>query len=179
MHIILETPGSILWEILPSFVLFIATTKLLRYLLLYLLEKHFVHDTLLLAFLRHALSGALYLLLIPIFLTTNPLLKTITYPLLASSGIIAFIGGFASQQIFANILGGLFISLTKPFVIGDSIKIIDDQIIGTVKDITLRHTVLKTNDGREILIPNSKFNNQTIEKMGKDNTSSNNEAVKK
>lgn len=155
---------KILSNISISVGLFIITVKIVGHMVRYFLEKRFPHDTLLLAFFRHSISCVFYLLLTAVFLTANPLLKTITYPFLASSGIVAFIGGFASQQIFANILGGLFISLTKPFVIGDSIKIIDEQITGTVKDITMRHTILKTIDQKEIIIPNSKFNNQTIEK---------------
>jgi small-conductance mechanosensitive channel len=79
--------------------------------------------------------------------------------------MIAFIGGIASQQIFSNVVGGLFISLTNPFTIGDHIEIIEEKIGGTVEDITLRHVIIRSDDKQQLIIPNAKFNNLTIKKL--------------
>ena len=44
---------------------------------------------------------------------------------------------------------------------GDYIKV-DEVVVGTVTEITLRHTVIRNAENRMILIPNSKINSSTI-----------------
>lgn len=101
------------------------------------------------------------------FSTFSKLANTI----LAGSGIIAAVIGLAAQESFANIFSGLFISLFKPFNIGDRISIIGDDTAGFVEDITLRHTVIRTYMNARVIIPNSimstsKIVNTTYSKGG-------------
>ena len=89
--------------------------------------------------------------------------------ILAGSGIIAVVVGLAAQESFANVFSGLFISIFKPFNIGDRIKIVGDDTAGYVEDITLRHTVIRTYMNVRIIIPNSivasaKIENSTYSK---------------
>jgi small conductance mechanosensitive channel len=84
-----------------------------------------------------------------------PELRTVSYSLFAGAGILAVIIGFATQQVFANIVSGIFLALFQPFRVGDVIKVADE--IGTVEDLTLRHTVIKTFDSRRVIIPNAKL----------------------
>ena len=44
---------------------------------------------------------------------------------------------------------------SKPFRIGDKIKFIGKDVSGTVEDITMRHTVVRTFENKRIIIPNS------------------------
>ena len=74
---------------------------------------------------------------------------------------VAMAVGFASQEALSNFVSGLFIVFGKPFRIGDSIMI-DSVVNGTVAEITLRHTIIKSLDNRMIIIPNSKINSSTI-----------------
>jgi small conductance mechanosensitive channel len=112
-------------------------------------------------FFKNAVSFIIYMVAITIIFYSIPELKTIGLSLFAGAGIIAIIIGFASQAAFANIISGSFIVASKPFRVGDFIKI-NEEFIGTVEDITLRHTVIRNNENRRIIIPNSVINNQTI-----------------
>jgi small conductance mechanosensitive channel len=112
-------------------------------------------------FFKNAVSFIIFLVAITIIFYTIPELKTIGVSLFAGAGILAIIIGFASQAAFANIISGIFIVTSKPFRVGDFIKI-SDEFVGTVEDITLRHTVIRNNENRRIIIPNSVINNHTI-----------------
>lgn len=84
--------------------------------------------------------------------------------LLAGSGILAVILGLGAQESFANFFSGIFICLWKPFNIGDRIKVDSDaDTVGTVVDITLRHTVIRTYTNIEVIIPNAVMGSAKIE----------------
>jgi small conductance mechanosensitive channel len=112
-------------------------------------------------FFKNAVSFIIILVAVTIIFYTIPELKTLGVSLFAGAGIIAIIIGFASQAAFANIISGIFIVTSKPFRVGDFIKLSEEHI-GTVEDITLRHTVIRNNENRRIIIPNSVINNHTI-----------------
>lgn len=59
----------------------------------------------------------------------------------------------ALQNNVANVAGGLQILLTKPFTVGDYISM--NTYEGTVEEIQLMFTTLKTYDNLEVVIPNS------------------------
>ena len=61
--------------------------------------------------------------------------------------------GFAFKDIFQNLLSGVLILLGEPFKIGDDIIV--SGMEGTVEDIQIRATFLRSPDGRRIVIPNA------------------------
>jgi small conductance mechanosensitive channel len=71
----------------------------------------------------------------------------------AGLGVGALVIGFALQDIIENWVSGIIIMSGKTYIIGDVIRIGD--LTGTVTDISLRTTKLKTYDRNEIIIPNS------------------------
>lgn len=83
--------------------------------------------------------------------------------LLASGGIVAVIVGFAAQDTLSNVAGGVMILFFKPFVIGDYIRYIDAGVAGTIEEITLRHTAIRTAENKRLIIPNGKINGGVIE----------------
>lgn len=89
-----------------------------------------------------------------------PQLSSFGTGLFASAGIFAAVIGFASQAAFSNIIGGIFIVIFKPFRVGDFIEV--GTFVGTVEDITLRHTVIKDVQNKRIIIPNSSISSETI-----------------
>jgi small-conductance mechanosensitive channel len=89
-------------------------------------------------------------------------LRDIGTTFFAGAGILAAIIGFASQEAFSNIISGIFIVIYKPFSVGDSIKLLSNGQGGTVEDITLRHTVIKGNENRRIVVPNSVISREQI-----------------
>jgi len=72
---------------------------------------------------------------------------------IAGLGIGALIVGFGLQNIIENWVSGILIMSGKTYAIGDVIRVGD--LTGTVTDVTLRTTKLKTYDRNEIIIPNS------------------------
>lgn len=77
--------------------------------------------------------------------------KTVT-SLLAGAGVIGLAIGFAFQEIASNFISGIFITLKKPFKIGDIVKVNDHE--GMISDINLRVTTINTYDGLEVIVPN-------------------------
>ena len=73
--------------------------------------------------------------------------------LIAGFGIIGMAVSFAAKESIANIFGSFAILYDKIFDIGDYIKIND--IEGTVIDINLRSTKIKTLDNSVIMLPNN------------------------
>jgi small-conductance mechanosensitive channel len=68
-------------------------------------------------------------------------------------GISSVAIGFAFRDIFQNFLAGILLLITRPFRIGDQIAWANEQ--GTVEDIQTRATLVKTYDGRRLVIPNA------------------------
>jgi small conductance mechanosensitive channel len=72
--------------------------------------------------------------------------------LLAGAGIIGLALGFAFQDIAANLLAGVYLSVKRPFRHGHLVKTQD--FFGIVEGIHLRWTELRTQQGQLVLIPN-------------------------
>ncbi len=90
--------------------------------------------------------------------------KAIT-AVLTGGGLILAILSFAAQKALNNIISGISISFSRPFNLGDKIKVLSGSTIiaeGTVSDITLRHTVIMTYDGQECIIPNGTMNESML-----------------
>ncbi|MBZ8180381.1 MAG: mechanosensitive ion channel family protein [Oscillatoria sp. PMC 1051.18] len=83
----------------------------------------------------------------------------IAFPGLELGDIIATLGlgsvaiGFAFQDIFKNFLAGVLLLLQEPFSIGD--QIIVDNYEGTVEQIDIRTTKIRTYQGERVILPNA------------------------
>lgn len=77
--------------------------------------------------------------------------KTVT-SMLAGLGIIGLALGFAFQEIAANFISGIILSINKPFTIGDIVEV--DGNIGTIEFVSLRTTNIRTFQGQKVMIPN-------------------------
>jgi small-conductance mechanosensitive channel len=73
--------------------------------------------------------------------------------MVAGLGVGALVIGFGLKDIIENWVSGILIMWGKTYAIGDVIRVGD--LTGTVTDIALRTTKLKTYDRNEIIIPNS------------------------
>lgn len=73
--------------------------------------------------------------------------------LLASLGLGSVALGFAFKDILQNWLAGLLILLRMPFRRGD--QVIVSAIEGTVIRIEPRATIIRTYDGRDVIVPNT------------------------
>lgn len=83
--------------------------------------------------------------------------------LLAGLGIGGIALAMAAKDTVANIFGGVTIFTDKPFTINDRVKI--NGFDGTITEIGIRSTRLKTLDNRIVTIPNSKFTDGMVENV--------------
>jgi small-conductance mechanosensitive channel len=74
--------------------------------------------------------------------------------------ILAFLGGllgigigFGLQNIFLNFASGLILLFERPIKVGDVVEI--DGLMGTMKDIGFRVSIVNTFDNESIIVPNS------------------------
>lgn len=91
---------------------------------------------------------------------------SIVIPSIRAGDVVQLLGisgvaiGFAFRDILQNFLAGILILLTEPFEIDD--QIIFKEFEGTVEQIQTRATMIKTYDGRRIVIPNSELFTNTV-----------------
>lgn len=81
-------------------------------------------------------------------------------PFLAASAALLVGVGLALQELFQDVLGGIFIMLDKSLQAGDIIEV--DGKVGRVVDIRLRTTRAITRDDKIVIIPNHKFISDTV-----------------
>ena len=89
-----------------------------------------------------------------------PSLRALIGTLVAGAGITALIIGFAAKSTLANLISGLSLAVYRPFRIGDVVEIENEY--GTVEDITLRHTIVRTWQHKRLIIPNEKLDNMSL-----------------
>lgn len=83
---------------------------------------------------------------------------TIVFPSFSPGNLVAGLGitsvavGFAFKDILENFFAGILLLWQKPFRIGDEIR--TNGFEGTVQDIDIRSTRLKTIDGELVVVPN-------------------------
>lgn len=88
---------------------------------------------------------------------------------IATTSFVAILGaaglalGLALQGSLANFAGGVLLLLFKPFKVGDFINA--QGYAGTVHEIQIFNTILKTPDNKTIIIPNGPLSNSTIVNM--------------
>jgi small conductance mechanosensitive channel len=85
-------------------------------------------------------------------------------PLLASAGVAGIAIGFGAQTLVHDFINGFYIVLENQYDIGDSIRVAG--VKGSVEEMTLRHTVLRDDDGTLHTVPNSAI--QIVSNMTRD-----------
>ncbi len=116
-----------------------------------------------LSFLRYVSLAGIYFIIFSSIVAVVPVLNTILTTLLTAGGVLAIVAGVAAQEALGSIASGVMILVFKPFIIGDVLRVPSLDVTGTVEDITLRHTVLKTVENKRVIIPNSTMNGQVVE----------------
>ncbi len=76
-------------------------------------------------------------------------------PLIAGAGIAGIALGFGAQSIVKDFLAGLFVLIEDQYGIGDSVDL--GEAVGTVQQISLRTTVLRSQDGTVWHVPNGEI----------------------
>jgi hypothetical protein len=74
---------------------------------------------------------------------------------LIGGGVAAIIIGFAISTLAGNIISGALMLTTYPAKIGDSISVVNDNIHGTVAEVTFLYTKVMSDGGTEYIVPNT------------------------
>jgi small-conductance mechanosensitive channel len=71
--------------------------------------------------------------------------------------------GLAAQNTLSNLVAGISLLLYRPFKLGDRLQVIAPTGLetGTIESLTLGYTLLKTDDNRRVVVPNSIMASQT------------------
>src|SRR5713101_8653343 len=85
--------------------------------------------------------------------------------LVAPAAVVAVALGFGAQRIVQDILAGFFIITERQYGFGDLIRLsvpsLPDPATGTVEDVTLRVTTVRTADGEVVITPNGQISQVT------------------
>jgi small conductance mechanosensitive channel len=111
------------------------------------------HNSMVRAFKRMAIAIGLIIGLMIAIPIIFPSFKA--SDMVGAFGIGSVAAGFAFKDIFQNFLAGILLLVTKPFVVGDQIEYADYE--GNVEDIQTRATLIRTYDGRRVVIPNAEL----------------------
>ncbi|MBB6328189.1 small-conductance mechanosensitive channel [Algoriphagus iocasae] len=103
-------------------------------------------------FLSQIIFMGMIVLGIMLSLSALELTRTVS-SILAGLGIVGLALGFAFQDTAANFMSGVFITFNQPYKIGDIIQTKDGHE-GTVIDINLRVTKIRTYNGPIVHVPN-------------------------
>lgn len=154
--LIILLPNIILGLIV--FIIFLFAANSLKKLVIWISENRRRHRNLGLVLGRLAQWGIILIGLL--------VALTIILPGFSPTGLVSALGvtgiaiGFAFKDIFQNFLAGLLILLTEPFQIED--QIVFKEYEGTVEDIQTRATIIKTYDGRRVVIPNAELYTNSV-----------------
>lgn len=141
----------------------ILITKALTTLLRKLFERTERTRSLPFVYLRKILTFILYAAAVFTIIAQIKPLQDLGVSILGATSIITVIVGLAAQATFGNFISGFFISVYQPFKVGDMIALPEKGIAGTVREITFRHTVIRSIENTEYVIPNSVMDSAVIE----------------
>jgi len=110
--------------------------------------------------LRRTISAAIVTIGLLSALLVIPQVRAVAGGLLASSAILGLIIGFASQRTLGNFVAGLMIAMTQPLRLGDRVAVAGVE--GTVEEIGLMYTFIRTDGNARLVIPNEKLASDTI-----------------
>lgn len=108
-------------------------------------------------FLRSLINITLYVVLFYLIISYLGIPTTLFVAIFAAAGLAM---GMAMSGVFQNFAGGVMILLLKPFRVGDWIE--TQAQAGTVLDIHLFNTILRTSDNKTILLPNGSVSTSII-----------------
>ena len=126
-------------------------------------------DQISLNFLSRLIGLFVWIVLLTLYAHLIPALARLASAMLAGVGLASVIIGFAAQQTLGNLVAGISLVLYRPFRQGDRLQAAaptsSEYDTGTVDNISLGFTTLRTDDGREIIIANGTMAQQTMIKL--------------
>jgi small-conductance mechanosensitive channel len=110
--------------------------------------------------LRRTIVAAIVAIGVLSSLLVIPEIRAIAGGVLASSAVLGLVIGLAAQRTLANFVAGMLIAFAQPLRLGDNVEVLGTA--GTVEEIRLTYTILRTPDGARFFIPNERLASDTI-----------------
>ncbi|HKP91488.1 MAG TPA: mechanosensitive ion channel domain-containing protein [Thermoleophilaceae bacterium] len=110
---------------------------------------------------RRLLYASIIVLGVALALAQFAAVKRVATGILASSAVLGLVVGFAARQTLANGVAGVLLAITQPIRIGDLVTF--EGATGTVEDIRLTYTYIRTADGTRVVVPNESLAQSTIQ----------------
>jgi small-conductance mechanosensitive channel len=156
--------GAILLAIVFSFFAWLVGTllkKAVQRLLAH--DKHDHVDRMAVKFIAKLVRYGVYAFAFAAYAHFVPALSGLGAASLTSIGMISLIVGFAAQNTLGNLIAGISLLLYRPFKLGDRLQVTAPTGLetGIVESLTLGYTLLKTDDNRRVVVPNSLMASQT------------------
>jgi len=95
-----------------------------------------------------------------LFISVASMIGIETTSFIAILGAAGLAIGLALQGSLANFAGGVLVLMFRPFKVGDFVEA--QGVAGTVAEIQIFNTVLKTGDNRTVIVPNGAISNGII-----------------
>jgi len=103
-------------------------------------------------FLERSLKALLWIALVLTILATC--FKVNIAAFVAGLGMLGFVIGFATKDVFANLAAGLMLMISRPFNVDDRVDI--GGIAGRVDSINISTCIVITDDHVMVIVPNSR-----------------------
>ena len=89
---------------------------------------------------------------------------------LASFGVLSVVAGLAAQNTLGNLIAGISLLLYRPFNVGDRLQVTAPTGLetGEIESLSLGYTIIKTDDNRRVVVPNSIMASQTTINLTRD-----------
>ena len=158
-----------------SIVVIVAITVVVNRVLVELINrtirrKRKKNVTTLLMFIKRIKKLILYSLMVLLCLEQFDAFHKFSITVLSGLGIGSVVLGLAAQESMKNFFGSLALVIGDAYEVGDFIECSMQGVSGTVEDITMRHTIIRTINNRRVIIPNCQMNSYIIENFNyKDN----------
>jgi small-conductance mechanosensitive channel len=126
-------------------------------------DKHDHIDRMAVKFLGKLLRYCVYIFAFVAYAHLIPGLSSLGSASLTSISVITVIVGLAAQNTLGNLVAGISLLLYRPFKLGDRLQVIAPTGLetGVVENLTLGYTLLRTDDNRRVVVPNSLMASQT------------------
>ena len=126
-------------------------------------DKHARLDLMAVKFLAKLARYGVYVFAFVAYAHFVPALSGLGSASLTSLSVITVILGLAAQNTLGNLVAGIALLLYRPFKLGDRLQVIapTGSETGTVENLTLGYTLLRTDDNRRVVVPNSLMASQT------------------
>ena len=108
-------------------------------------------------FLQQLGTALIWVIALILYAHLVPVLRSMGTALLAGASIASVVIGLAAQSTLGNLIAGIAITIYRPFRLGERLQVATPTgtEVGTVEQLSLGYTTLRTTDNREIVLPNS------------------------